>query len=79
MCVESVSRGNVARSTNATVNPLRASSAASGAPAHRAPTITTSKLSLNSVLLPEPNLRRRDTIDHAHPERTPGDGSTPTI
>jgi hypothetical protein len=37
-----VSRGKVARSTTATRTPLRPSSAASGDPAHRAPTTTTS-------------------------------------
>ena len=74
MCVESVSRGNVARSTNATFNPSRASSTASGAPAHRAPTITASKLSLNSVLLPNPNLRRHGTIDQRTPSVRPATG-----
>ena len=41
-CVESVSRGNVACSTSATDSPARASSVASGEPAHRPPTTTTS-------------------------------------
>src|SRR3954451_11962292 len=44
-CVESVSRGKVARSTTATRTPCRASSAASGDPAQRAPTTITSKFS----------------------------------
>jgi hypothetical protein len=42
MCVESVSRGNVACSTSATDSPARANSVASGDPAHRPPTTTTS-------------------------------------
>src|SRR4051812_18713128 len=45
ICVDSVSRGNVARSTTATRTPCRASSAASGDPAQRAPTTITSKFS----------------------------------
>jgi hypothetical protein len=42
VCVDSVSRGNLACSTSATDSPPRASSAASGEPAHRPPTTTTS-------------------------------------
>lgn len=41
-CVDMVSLGNVARSTSATRCPARASSIAVDAPAHRAPTTTTS-------------------------------------
>jgi hypothetical protein len=42
MCVEIVSLGNVALSTNNTRYPLRASSMAVGEPAHRAPTMIAS-------------------------------------
>ncbi len=45
-CVERVSRGNVACSTTATRTPDRASNAASGDPAQRAPTTITSNCSI---------------------------------
>ena len=51
MCVDTVSLGNVARSTTRTRWPWRASSIAVGEPAHRAPTTTASYLlSLMSCL-----------------------------
>ena len=41
-CVDTVSLGNVARSTTSVRYPLRASNIATGDPAHRAPTTMTS-------------------------------------
>src|SRR5437762_1767066 len=57
MCVESVSLGNSAWSTTHADSPARRRNVASGEPAHRAPTITTSKRSFVPLLRIGPLLR----------------------
>src|ERR1700719_2785466 len=56
MCVDGVSDGKRARSRTQTFSPRRTSMVANGDPAHRAPTITTSKdcIALSSAELDQP-------------------------
>src|SRR5271154_873448 len=80
--VDMVSLGNEARSTRATRCPARASSMASGAPAHRAPTTMTSYIAPPGGEDPQPladGLAGRERLDVCRAQRIAGDAPVPAL